>query len=725
MIDIHIKIEFHSPWHCGSGLAAGSDIDALVITDRAGMPFVPGKTIKGLVRQAVEEYIEYSNIARDEKNGTTIAERVRNMFGEESSSDAVRASGAAHFSDANLDNCEYGAIAADSALRAHLFNKVTSTAIDDNGIARGHSLRSLQTVVPCTLYADISYVDADIADIVVKSLGMIKHMGQKRHRGLGRCTISQVSQSCTASAPIPTNDEKLQFSCKLLSDIVLNQKSSTEGNNTSLDFIPGNTFLGIVAKHYQDLSASGLEMIVFHSGSVRFGDAHPTAGNQSVRSLHVPASFYHPKLMFPSERCYIHHIYSRDRDQENDGRPQQLKQCRTGFYAFADNEGFPIAVDRTFAIKSAYDRDKRRAKDEQMYGYESLCKGAEFLFEVDIDEKVLVERGIDIGNLKKLICSYLKGTHCIGRSRTAQYGLVEIAVKEFDNVESEALKPGQTLATVYADSRLIFLDENLEPTFHPTAKQLGIADGKIDWTLSQVRTFQYAPWNGIRASRDNDRCGIEKGSVFVVRVPEGGERKFESRYIGSYCNEGFGKVIYNPDFLAAAPDKNGEIKYRLHKDPTKQIETAEMQTLPTVESQLFAYLRRAKTDADAEEFIYRKVNDFVDNYSRYFCDNKFASQWGTIRSLAMRLSTYEDIMLYVIGNDNDDNDDNDNDNDDNAYITHGVAKAKWKKFRRGNKLKDFISDINNEKEKFGDITCRAIINLSSEMAKQCKKDEKI
>ena len=30
MIDIHIKIEFHSPWHCGSGLAAGSDIDALV-----------------------------------------------------------------------------------------------------------------------------------------------------------------------------------------------------------------------------------------------------------------------------------------------------------------------------------------------------------------------------------------------------------------------------------------------------------------------------------------------------------------------------------------------------------------------------------------------------------------------------------------------------------------------------------------------------------------------
>ena len=711
MIDIQIKIEFHSPWHCGSGLAAGSDIDALVITDRAGMPFVPGKTIKGLVRQAVEEYIEYSNIARDEKNGKTIAERVRNMFGEESSSDDVRACGTAHFSDANFAEHEYHAIAAQSELKAHLFNKVTSTAIDDNGIARDHSLRSLQTVVPCTLYADISHVDADIADIVVKSLGMIKHMGQKRHRGLGRCTISQVSQTCAASAPIPTTDEKLQFSCKLLSDIVLNQKSSTEGNNTSLDFIPGNTFLGIVAKHYQELSRD-LEMIVFHSGSVRFGDAHPTAGNQSVRSLRVPAAYYYPKLMSPTERCYIHHDYRRDLDHENDGHPQQLKQCRNGFYAFADNQGFPVAVDRTFAIKSAYDRDKRRAKDEQMYGYESLCKGAEFLFEVDIDENALAKRGIYISNLKKMISNYLTGTHCIGRSRTAQYGLVKITPNEFRNVESGALKPGHTLVTVYADSRLIFLDQNLEPTFRPTAVQLGIADGEIDWTLSQVRTFQYAPWNSIRASRDNDRCGIEKGSVFVIWVPESDERQFESCYIGSYCNEGFGRVIYNPDFLAATPNKNGEIKYRLYNDLPEQPKSAEMQTPPTHESQLLVYLRRAKTDADAEEFIYRKVNDFVDSNSKYFRDTKFASQWGTIRSLAMRLSTCEEVMRYVIGN---------NENDSNAYITHGVAKDKWKKFRRRNRLKDFVTLIYRENERFGDITCRAIINLSSEMAKQCTK----
>ena len=56
MKDLNIKIEFFSPWHCGSGLSAGADADSLVIKDINGLPFIPGKTIKGLIREAVEDY---------------------------------------------------------------------------------------------------------------------------------------------------------------------------------------------------------------------------------------------------------------------------------------------------------------------------------------------------------------------------------------------------------------------------------------------------------------------------------------------------------------------------------------------------------------------------------------------------------------------------------------------------------------------------------------------
>lgn len=52
---IKYQIQFHSYWHCGSGLAAGAGVDALVVKDADGLPFVPGKTIKGLLREAMEE----------------------------------------------------------------------------------------------------------------------------------------------------------------------------------------------------------------------------------------------------------------------------------------------------------------------------------------------------------------------------------------------------------------------------------------------------------------------------------------------------------------------------------------------------------------------------------------------------------------------------------------------------------------------------------------------
>ena len=45
---IDYTICFFSPWHCGSGTSAGADVDELVVKDKNGMPYIPGKTLKGL-----------------------------------------------------------------------------------------------------------------------------------------------------------------------------------------------------------------------------------------------------------------------------------------------------------------------------------------------------------------------------------------------------------------------------------------------------------------------------------------------------------------------------------------------------------------------------------------------------------------------------------------------------------------------------------------------------
>jgi len=133
----------------------------------------------------------------------------------------------------------------------------------------------------------------------------------------------------------------LQFRCKLITDVIINQKAATEGNQESLDFIPGSNFLGIVAQSLYREDNYAEASIIFHSGKVRFGDAHPAIS--TIRGLRVPAVMSHPKD--DKEVFYIMH----------DNKELQLKQCRLGFYSFEDNKGSEISVDKSFAIKSAYD----------------------------------------------------------------------------------------------------------------------------------------------------------------------------------------------------------------------------------------------------------------------------------------------------------------------------------------------------------------------------------
>lgn len=499
----------------------------------------------------------------------------------------------------------------------------------------------------------------------------------------------------------------LKFKCKLLSDVILNQKAASEGANNTLDFIPGSNFLGIVAAKYADFGDAAME--VFHSGKVRFGDAHPVCkGHDVMRTLRVPASMYYPKPEKASEVCYIHHEYSRDKDKDG-GNPQQLKQCRQGFYAFEKDAGHEAETSKNFALKSAYDSENRRSMNSQMFGYEALDKDAEFYFSVEVDSDELADK----------IRAALLGERNIGRSRTAQYGAVEIENCDFKETQSRP-KKANGYVTVYADGRLIFIDDNGEPTFRPTAKDLGLDSGEIDWNRSQVRTFQYAPWNGKRKTRDADRCGIEKGSVFVVKDCK--NQDFESKYVGVYRNEGFGRVIYNPEFLDTADNaSNGQAKFKL-KDGEKEATEIKKPTLIPADkvnkSPLLNYINRVIRDKEEDEYIREKVNKFVDDNAGRFSGERFASQWGTIRTIAMQYKKSKDIKDKLFAQSND--------KTKCGYLTHGVAKEQWDKRDRRTLLQKFVEDVEKEayKKNYGDITAKALINLASEMAKICKKQEK-
>lgn len=169
-------IIFHTDWHCGAGLAAGADVDVLVIKDKDGLPYVPGKTIKGLVREAVD-LLYGCNIKGYEA-----------VFGRiEGKSGGARSE--SFFTSAVLENTERQYILAHNAA-GYLYRSLASTAIDDNGIAETGSLRKIQVAVPCKLHGEIYGIDENMLKCIKEAMSYIKRLGQWRNRGLGRCTMN-------------------------------------------------------------------------------------------------------------------------------------------------------------------------------------------------------------------------------------------------------------------------------------------------------------------------------------------------------------------------------------------------------------------------------------------------------------------------------------------------------------------------------------------------------
>ncbi len=186
---IEYTVEFFSDWHCGSGLAAGADVDMLVIKDKNKLPFIPGKTLKGLIREAVENLIAL----KEEED--LYQPMINTLFGEEASNENVRAEAlrkeTIFFSNATL-SWELQNTILKNELSEYLYRSLSSTALK-NGLAEKHSLRKIQVTIPCQLHAKIHNVPEQLIPIITESFGLIKRMGQNRNRGLGRCLFLETT----------------------------------------------------------------------------------------------------------------------------------------------------------------------------------------------------------------------------------------------------------------------------------------------------------------------------------------------------------------------------------------------------------------------------------------------------------------------------------------------------------------------------------------------------
>ncbi len=452
---------------------------------------------------------------------------------------------------------------------------------------------------------------------------------------------------------------ELVFQVKFLSDVVLPATSNTEGNIKQLDFIPGSNFLGMLAKDYNDFKES---FAVFHSGSVRFGDA--TVLCDTKQTYKMPLSFFHEKLNV--KKIYTHH-YIKDFSKLT-----QLKQCKS---AYITSDKVVMELDYTYSQKSAYDKEHRRSKDSSMFGYTALKSGTLWQFTLKYDHTICEE------DLKK-IKTNLIGRKRLGKSKSAQYAHVEIsAIGSNENIEDLTLSDEVVL---YVNSRLSLVDEDGNSTYNLTKLCDGLSDKNILYEKTQVKTSTFTPYNLVRGGKDYERVCINKGSVIVLKEISQEQLDSIKKGVGAYLSEGFGDILINPSFL-----KDNEFSFK-----EKNISKTDQKSKTELTDKTALFLRFRETKKENQLDLANEVHEFIKNHKSLY-SQKMNSQWGTIRSICSNTTNiYDDV---------------------DEYISHGVAKDKWK----GSKKSTLLDAIKYSSNKLAFTKL-----LSMQMPKVKDKDSK-
>ena len=139
-----LKIEFQHYWHPGTGSGRGSDVDAISRRDQHGLPMLPGKTLKGLLRDALIRWY-------DENLATTLLGTAPDA--------TEQGAGLLRISNATLEDDIVYYLTQNPDLISGLYRNIYATAIKpEDGTALDKSLRGMEVIVPLTLYADIDEI---------------------------------------------------------------------------------------------------------------------------------------------------------------------------------------------------------------------------------------------------------------------------------------------------------------------------------------------------------------------------------------------------------------------------------------------------------------------------------------------------------------------------------------------------------------------------------------
>jgi CRISPR-associated protein Csx10 len=625
-----LTIHTLSDWHVGAGHGVPGGPDALVRRDHDDLPYVPGTTLTGLLRDACLTVAVALDDGTEGEPGEGVWQRWHGrIFGGPGEGRAPAAS-VLGLGPARIPPRLRAALKDEQELVGALTTFRTGVRIDeDTGRAQDGMLRVVELARSgLPLRADLNVIGeldddglAAATALVVLGAACCDRMGGDRRRGPGeiridvdghsstewagwlrdcgwnppapgRPTLAVARPSPAAAGPGPLDGAGwtgIDVTITTLGPIRV--PSSAAGNVVQgLDYVPGHMLLPWLAQRWgAELLASAVA-----TEAVIARHAHPVV--DGVRGLPVPLTTFRDK---------------GDSQTVNVGAagPGQ-RQVRSGWTVPTPEGDLPVRPRATAQVShNQVDRARQRPTESTgIYEVEVIPAERELRGQVLVSDAFAARLRVAHGEKWWQV---LAGSARFGARRQGEYGSCEVTLDEPRPVPVGG--PPQGPFTLLAGSDVLVRDRGLRLSAHPAdverwlRRRLGDAV-----TLGEVttRTARREGWQGRWQLPRESLVGLGAGSVLTVRVTDGaaldpqGWADLVVRGLGGRRAEGFGEVHVDPALLAPGSRSVKDVGTR--RAPAT---VTHVGSLDGVESEALDLLRRAVRKEAIESAVVARRDD--------------------------------------------------------------------------------------------------------------------
>jgi len=552
---------------CSSGIGR-ANIDSDVSYDHNGFPYIPGKRVKGLLRESMIEVLEIMQ----NQDLVTIVDQI---FGKERHGDLNSMIRVGNFYLADYDptmNIEETSLSSEDIL-AYYTTEIQQTALNEKGIAKDKSLRnyrvidfnsdenvqfdgiiSFNSIEDWSDSSEISIKDKNdnvITTIKIKSLfektyTNLRYGGTRRNRGFGNikceCKKLDAPKSEQQLDEIKSNRlediKKPYIKVKItsLEPIIIPALSTDKNAILSADVISGNALRGFLTKLYiknnsefdEDLFKKLFlrEDIIFHQCTKNGAAITP----KNIALQKYIQEFIPINLL--AEEDKVKPNREEGGKEKEDKNNEIIVTKRHSSYVTETGQNTYIRKSQNFHGSRPNRLAGRSMKGDKVGGifyYESIDANQTFEGRIESKDPNLLLSLLDaIGS---------ENNSLFGKSRGSQYGKVKCNLELNSSLESDIDSSESKLYYVVATSPIILLNGFGQATPTEIEIQKEFADLKISKSATSV--VHVEQYNTMWQSKTWKIYAYDQGSTWKVSCEDLSKIP---KSIGSRQDQGFGQL---------------------------------------------------------------------------------------------------------------------------------------------------------------------------------------